>query len=62
MRQLKSLRILYDLTQKDMAEKLNISTVTYRDKENGKKDFTLTEARMISEVFHKTIEAIFFEN
>ncbi|QEK12755.1 helix-turn-helix domain-containing protein [Crassaminicella thermophila] len=62
MRNLKALRVKYGLTQADMAKKLEISEVAYRNKENGYTQFTLNEARKISKIFKETIEAIFFEN
>lgn len=47
-------RKMLDLTQAEMAEKLNISEVTYRNKEKGKipfKDFEM-------EIFHKLLKQI----
>jgi DNA-binding XRE family transcriptional regulator len=59
---LKSLRVMYDLTQEDMARKLCLSIVSYRNKENGQNDFSLKEAKIISNLFNKTIDEIFFAN
>lgn len=58
--ELKGLRAKYGLTQEDVAKKLNISTVAYRQKENGHRDFMLKESKIISELFNKDIEEIFF--
>lgn len=62
MRNLKALRAKHNLTQADMAKTLNISQVAYRSKENGRTQFTLSEARKISKEFNQSIEEIFFEN
>ena len=57
---------LYDLrkhvkgmTQQQMADYLNISTKAYRDKENGKNQFTQDEMFAISELFNLNIDTIF---
>lgn len=47
------------LTQADMAEKLNISEVTYRAKELGQTDFKSSEMFLISDIFKKDIGDIF---
>lgn len=61
MRNLKALRVKHALTQSHMAKLLKISDVSYRNKENGHTQFTLSEARKISEKFNQSIEEIFFE-
>ena len=61
-RNLKSFRAKYGLTQMQMAEKLDITTATYSFKENGKKQFTLEEAKKIAEIFNTTIDNIFFSD
>lgn len=62
LRNLKAYRIKYNLTQEDMASKLGISIVAYRNKENGHNQFTLAEAKIISDLFNASITEIFFEN
>lgn len=47
------------LTQRKMAEILNIDISTYVYKENGKKQFNANEMFMISELLDKKIEDIF---
>lgn len=61
MRNLKSLRVKFNLTQESMAKILGISIIAYRNKENGHTQFTLGEAKIISETFKASIEEIFFE-
>jgi putative transcriptional regulator len=58
---LKSLRVRNQLTQLDVAIKLNLTVSAYNRKENGKRDFTLTEALAISDIFEKPIEEIFID-
>jgi putative transcriptional regulator len=58
---LKSLRVRNQLTQLDVAIKLNLTVSAYNRKENGKRDFTLTEALAISGIFEKPIEEIFID-
>ncbi|TCO79099.1 helix-turn-helix transcriptional regulator [Marinisporobacter balticus] len=62
MRNLKSLRVKHDLNQNKIAQKLGISVVSYRNKENEHTQFTLKEAKKISEIFNTSIEEIFFKN
>lgn len=56
---LKGLRIAHDYKQKDMAKILGITPTTYSLKENGKREFTLSEAIKISQLFNMSIEEIF---
>lgn len=58
--------ILYDLrknefkkTQKEMAEILGIATLTYREKEKGRKAFTQDEMFQISILFDMKVDEIF---
>lgn len=58
--------VLYDLrknkyhkTQKDMADYLGISTLTYRDKEKGKKPFNQDEMFQIALWFDLRVDEIF---
>lgn len=59
---LKILRELKNMQQSDVAKKLNISTHTYHNKETGKTEFTISEAKKISELFSLSIEDIFFKS
>lgn len=57
---LKAYRIMGDVTKKDMAEILGISIVAYNNKEWGRVQFTLSEAKKIADFFNKTIEEVFY--
>ena len=57
---IKSLRELHDLTQEQIAQKLGISKQAYFKKENGITEFTISEAKNLSEIFGKSVEEIFF--
>lgn len=62
---LKTLRMLYNLKQSDLAKILNIKNVTYTNKENGKYQFTDKEKLTIKEYFKNlgsdlTIDELFF--
>lgn len=59
---LKMLRTKYNITQEELAIKLGISKNTYFRKENGLKDFTITEAIKIGEIFNVNPSEIFFVN
>lgn len=62
---LKSKRALFKVTQKDMADKLGITHVTYSLKENGKLEFTRKEISTISKVLNLKLEdinEIFFDS
>lgn len=48
-----------DMTQKDLAEKLGISEVSYRKKELGKSDFKSSEMFIIADIFKMNIGDIF---
>ena len=61
-RKLKSLRAAFGLTQKDMSEKLGISEVSYRDKENGKQVFTTKEANAILDIFAERGERVSYDD
>lgn len=60
-RELKSLRVKYNITQKQIAEILGITPESYSNKETGKYNFTLEEALKISQMFKLPIEDIFKE-
>lgn len=57
---LKSLRYKYNLSQRRVAQLLNITVSSYSRKENGQRSFTLDEAYKLAIYFHTTIENIFF--
>ena len=57
---LKALRVMRDLTQEELAKELGIHEVTYNRKEQGLSQFTLNEAKQISDFFKESIEDIFF--
>lgn len=59
---LRVLRLQHGLNQADLAKKIGIGTTTYARKEKGGGDFTLNEAKKISEIFNKSMEEIFFKN
>lgn len=61
-RKVKSLRVLYGDTLSDLAKEMGITKSTLCSKENGKRKFTLEEARFIAKRYEKTIEEIFFDN
>lgn len=46
-------------TQQELADKLGISIGTYRNKELGKREFTISEAYEISKLFKIPIDDIF---
>lgn len=57
---LKSLRAEHDFNQQDLADYLGIQKTTYHNKETGKNDFTVTEAKQLAELFNSSIDDIFF--
>lgn len=59
LNKLKGLRAEKELTQKDMAEKLGISSNSYLLKENGKREFSASEVHKMAEIF-KVEESYFF--
>lgn len=56
---LKGARVEKGLTQEDMAKRIGISTYSYLMKENGKRDFTLSEMKKICEILNKELSEIF---
>lgn len=48
------------LKQKDLAEILNIHSVTYSRKERGELEFTLNEAFILADYFKVSIEELFW--
>ncbi len=59
-RLLKSLRVREGLRQEDMAKMLGISGRAYTEKENGKSQWKVGEARKISKYFDISMEDLFF--
>ncbi len=47
------------LKQKDLAKELGIHSVTYSRKETGEKEFTLTEALKLADLFDTTVDELF---
>lgn len=47
------------MKQTDLAKKLHISSATYSLKENGKADFTLSEAIKLAQIFNCTLNDLF---
>lgn len=47
------------LSQIKVAKMLNISNATYSLKENGKSEFTLSEAKKLAEIFGCTLNDLF---
>lgn len=59
---LKAYRSLKGIKQEDIANLLGIGLNTYNFKENGKKSFSLNEAKIIADFFNTTIDELFFED
>lgn len=57
---IKMLRMLHDLTQEDAAKLLSVATHTFLKKENGHREFYLSEAKILADYFDKPIEEVFF--
>lgn len=55
---LKVKRILSKVSQKELAEKLNMTPNGYRNKENGKQEFKQTEIKKIKDLFNLTLEEV----
>ena len=65
LRILKSKRILFDLTQEEIAKEVGINIKSYNLKENGKREFTLDEAKKISNLLKlnlNVVNDIFFDS
>ena len=58
---LKGLMAEYHITQEILAKKLEISITTLNFKINGKSDFTVTEAKVISNLLKKPMDEIFYK-
>lgn len=61
-RKLKAARVERGLTQIELANLIEMPISTYRKKEQGQTEFTVTEAIKIAEVLNKKPESIFFNN
>ena len=59
---LKGLLVEKNITQQELAQILKISVSTLNFKINGKSDFSVTEAKKVSNFLGKTIEEIFIIN
>ena len=59
-RKLKAARVELGLTQVEIAKLLEMPTSTYRKKEQGYSEFTVSEALKVSKILNKKIEEIFF--
>ena len=62
---LKSKRILFNLTQEEIAKELGITVKSYNLKGNGKREFTLYEAKNIINLLKlnlKEVNDIFFNS
>ena len=58
---LKGLMTENHITQEKLAKILEISITTLNFKINGKSDFTVTEAKIISNLLDKSIEETFYK-
>ena len=56
---LKGLMVEKRITQQELAQILKITASALNFKINGRSDFSVTEAKLVSSFFGKTIEAIF---
>lgn len=56
---LKGLLVEKRITQQELAQMLNITASALNFKINGRSDFSVTEAKLVSSFFGKTIEEIF---
>ena len=65
LRILKSKRILFNLTQEEIAKEVGINIKSYNLKENGKRELTLDEAKKISNLLElnlNEVNDIFFDS
>ena len=58
---LKGARVEKGLTQREVAEKIGISTVSYTRKENGDYEFTQSEMNKICEILKRSLDELFSE-
>lgn len=57
---MKAYRTIKGIKQTELADLLEISITTYRNKESGKTEFTIGEAKKIADFFKESIDDIFF--
>jgi len=58
---LKGRRAELGLSMFDMAKKLGMAEGTYLAKENGKRDFTLSECKAVAKILNERPSKIFFD-
>ncbi|TFJ92173.1 helix-turn-helix transcriptional regulator [Lentibacillus salicampi] len=51
-----------DMHQKEIAKMIGMHPQTYHEKERGKKDFTISEAKMLAQIFDCTLNDLFMED
>jgi putative transcriptional regulator len=56
---LKGARVAKGFTQREMAEKIGISAVSYTRKENGDYEFTQNEMKKICKILGKSLDFLF---
>lgn len=59
-RKLKAARVENGLTQIQLAKLIEMPISTYRKKETGETEFTVSEALKVSKILNKQVEEIFF--
>lgn len=59
---LKGIMAEKNITQQELARKLEMGINTLNFKINGKSDFTVNEAKLVSKFFDKKIEEIFYND
>lgn len=62
LQNIKTLRILRNLTQASLAAELNICTRQYNNLENGKSYFNLYQLDLIAQVFQVKLEVLFCDD
>ena len=56
---LKGARVEKGLTQREVAEKIGISSVSYTRKENGDYEFAQSEMKKICKILNKSLDFLF---
>ena len=62
MKQVKEFREKFGYKQEEIAKFLGMSAANYCKKESGSINFSLREAKILSELFEATMDEIFFTN
>lgn len=65
LNKLKGKRVERGFTQEDLAKELRITSMTYRRKEKGDREFLVSEAYSLSQILKLSLQEvndIFFEN